>query len=186
MRWQSGESGYAIAKSLGGKPTSQGISKRARKEGWAETSSETVSETGVSQQTWLGRCQDMTPVGFKDGPERRANILQCLSEGMSKRAAANYAGISYDALNDWENKDTTLASQIREAEQGWHRRQLKKLDDSSDPKTAMWQLEQHPATREDYVTNSRAPGGNQFQVIVNIDRGSHSPESVDQVILEVE
>ena len=56
----------------------------------------------------------------------------------------------------------------------------------SDPKTAMWQLERHPATRQDYVTNSPALGSNQFQVIVNIDRGSHSPESMDQVILEVE
>ena len=35
-RWLMGESAYAISKSLGGKPTKQGISQKAKRHKWAE------------------------------------------------------------------------------------------------------------------------------------------------------
>ena len=174
IRWCAGESGYSISKSLGGKPTSQGIGKRAKKEGWAKAETGLVNLNGnsVSYETYLEQCKDIVPVGDKDCPETRAVILQCIHEGLSLKVAAEYVGIDADTLLRWRKRDTTFAAQIREVQINWQRRQVGKLDNSPDPKWAAYQLERHPATREDYVQRSHAPGDNQFQVVVNIDRGS--------------
>ena len=65
------------------------------------------------------------PVGDKDCPHRRAHVLQYISEGMSLRAAANYAGITNDALGAWAETDPIFVAQIQEAQSDWHRRQAR-------------------------------------------------------------
>ena len=94
IRWLQGESASAISKSLGGKPTRQGINKRARRENWRQLP--TVSKKHL----------ELSPMQLgQDTPENRARVLELLQEGVSFNLAAGVIGVSRNTLLNWRKGD---------------------------------------------------------------------------------
>jgi hypothetical protein len=87
----------------------------------------------------------------------REVFLKALMLGASDTAAAHTAGFSMDALADYKKKDKTLSEEISRAYSQMQMRELARLEEASrlgDPnvksRNAMWKLERHRATRDEF------------------------------------
>lgn len=163
VRWIQGESASAISKSLGGNPTRQGISKRAKRENWSQLP--TVSK----------KHHELSPMQLgEDTPANRKKLLELLNEGVSYNLAAGVIGVARNTLLNWRKKDPVFAAQCRSA----RNRALADCAASvfnareKDWKAGKYLLESARESREDYSTQQdRGP----IEVIINIDRDNIDP-----------
>ena len=159
IRWLQGESASAISKSLGGKPTRQGINKRARRENWRQLP--TVSKKHL----------ELSPMQLgQDTPENRVRVLELLQEGVSFNLAAGVIGVSRNTLLNWRKGDPMFQHQCQAARH-------KALADCAaavfrakerDWKAGKFLLEASHESQADY--DAVAKGSNQIVVVLNIDR----------------
>ena len=164
IRFEGGQSAYAISRDLGGRPSKQGIAKRAAKEGWqvAPNGSLAVAE----QLPIVKRAQALAGPG-KATAERVAFVLELLGRGASIKLAASAAGISAKTLKRWQDEDPQLAEQMRQARAGKLAEWIAHIDSAAarDWKAADRLLQAAPEA-EDF--SAQQHGG--ITVVLNIDR----------------
>lgn len=166
LRFEAGNTPYAIARDLGGRPTKQGIAKRAQKQGWKVRDNALLNVT--AELPIVKRAQDLAGPG-KATAERVAFILELVGKGASIKLAASAAGITPKTLKRWQQDDAQLAEQLRQARAGKLAEWISRIDDASarDWKAADRLLQTSPEA-EDF--SQHQTGG--ITVVLNIDRDS--------------
>lgn len=189
MRWEAGDSYGEIAKIF--PVTREGVRKRCLREGWRRVGdpgddrpTDANDVVGVSPTLnvapWLPWTEGSKPLGTKDSPIKRAEILACLSEGMSYRATSGFVMISEDTFRDWREADSAFSAQCRFAQQAWHRKKLQVIERSDNPDLALRLLERNPATRQDYRSAEVSKGSGGVSITLNMPRpGQLEPPTID-------
>lgn len=141
LRFLKGETPYAIAKSLGGRPTRQWIWRKARQQGWDK------GLPGIVAPSHLAR-----PVRSptKDTPEKRQRVIEILSKGGTFRLAAAAIAISPNTLKRWRDLDHDFDALCQSAMAQFALAQLQKVADSRDTRDARFILQHHPISRDDF------------------------------------
>ena len=161
LRFINGETIYAIAKSLKGQISKQAIMYRQQKEGW-------VKADRVEQEFPVKVGNEV--LDLKD--ERKALIVQALSEGKTLKVASAKGGISDDTLKRWRDADAEFESIVvraRALQLGCHEDTLSKASERGDWKAAAYILERDPITKEHYHQRDQQVG-TAIQINVGIDR----------------
>ena len=161
LRFVQGENPNAISRSLSGRPTKQGIAKRAKKEGWEQLPTVAPKHFELSPEQ-LGR----------DTPANRQKVLDMLAESVPYSIAARSIGVHPNTLLDWRKKDAQFAIQCETARGNAHADCVTSVYQarSKDWKAGKYILETAAETREDYnPANQKEP----VEVIINIDRGDN-------------
>lgn len=174
-RYRRGETAYAISKSLGGKPTKQGIVNRAKKHGWAKFDpDELPAITPPKSLNSLGA----------DTPQNRALILQKLSEGATLKLAAACAGISDESLRLMRKRDPIFLAECQAARAEHLTRKVAQVDKAGekDWKAAAWFIDRSPEGRQAYPSGDR---GSTLQLNIQINRDE--PVAIDgEVVYEAD
>ncbi len=170
LRFEAGQTPYAISQDLGGRPSKQGIAKRAHKEGW------TRRENALSiaeQLPIVERARALTGP-TKCTAERIAFVLELVGKGSPIKLAASAAGISDKTLKRWMADDPQLEEQVRQARAGKLSEWISHIDRHSerDWKAADRLLQVSPDAGDFNQVNT---GG--ITIVLNIDRESERPES---------
>jgi hypothetical protein len=173
VRFEGGQTPYAISRDLGGRPSKQGIAKRAKKEGWqvAVNGSMAIAE----RLPIVKQAQALTGPG-KATAERVAFILELVGRGASIKLAASAAGINPKTLKRWQSEDPQLAEQIRQARAGKLAEWIAHIDSAAarDWKAADRLLQASPEA-EDF--SQQQHGG--ITVVLNIDRDNPDGVTID-------
>lgn len=164
LRYESGKTPYAISRDLGGRPSKQGIAKRAQREGWQQDASNILA---VAEQLPIVKQAQALAGPSKCTAERVAFVLELIGRGSSPKMAAAAAGISSKTLSRWTKDDPQLAEQIRQARAGKLCEWVSHIDAaaSRDWKAAKDLLAAAPDA-DDF--NSQHHGG--ITIVLNIDR----------------
>jgi len=166
-RWIKGESAYAISKSLGGRPSKQGISQKANREDWA-----TLRQPGVLSDKHEEK--SLVALG-QDTPEARQAFLDALSKGVYQSIAAPACfGVTYQTVKNWRDKDPDFEMQVKNARARFAARHIQNIDQWSekDWKASKYLLEVSPETRDQFSPPQAKGGGGvtfQFQFSRNPD-----------------
>ena len=115
LKYEAGQTAYAISQDLGGRPTKQGIAKRAAREGWTQGNANSL--TVAESLPIVERARALTGP-TKCTPERIAIILDAVAQGAPESLAAQAAGVCADTLRHWKGRDPQLAEQLRIARAG--------------------------------------------------------------------
>jgi len=164
MKFEAGQSPYAISRDLGGRPTKQGIAKRAKREGWQADASGVLS---VAAELPIVKRAQMLTGPTKCSAERVAFILDLVGRGASIKLAATAAGINPKTLKQWQASDPQFAEQLRQARAGKLAEWIAHIDSAAarDWKAADRLLQASPEA-EDF--SQHQVGG--ITVVLNIDR----------------
>jgi len=154
MKFEAGQTPYAISRDLGGRPTKQGVAKRAAREGWQVQANSTVSVAAE------------LPI------VKRAQMLT----GPTKCTAERVAGINPKTLKQWTDQDPQLAEQLRQARAGKLAEWIGHIDGaaSRDWKAADRLLQAAPEA-EDFSQHQQ--GG--ITIVLNIDRDATQGPVID-------
>lgn len=158
-RWLMGESAYAISKSLGGKPTKQGISQKAKRHKWAELRVVGVLSSKHQEKSLVALGQDT--------PENRRAFLESLAKGVTQAIAApaNF-GVTYQTVKTWRDKDPDFEMQVKNARARFAQKHIQNIDEwsSKDWKASKYLLEVSPETRDQFSPpQAKSGGGVTFQ-----------------------
>ena len=179
-RVAAGESPSAIAKEL--PVTRQAIENRWKRH-CAQHPDATSDVADVAPVAWLPvvEASFSAPVGDKDSPRRRAEILEGISAGIPKTTAARAAGISDDTLRRWAERDPVFAAQIEQAQTQWQARTVKDWAawTEKDWRAGQALLQAHPDSRAEWGQGT-GKGGVGVQVVLNI--GDPKPVDESQVL----
>lgn len=164
VRYEGGQTAYRISTDLGGRPSKQGIMKRAAREGWTVRDNGTLSI--AEQLPIVQRARDLTGP-TKCSAERIAFVLELVSSGASVKLAATAAGISPKTLKRWMDEDQQLSEQLRQARAGKLAEWISHIDKAAvrDWKAADRLLQASPEA-EDF--SQHQTGG--ITIVLNIDR----------------
>jgi len=157
-RWITGESAYAISKSLGGRPSKQGISQKANREDWASFRQPGLLSDKHEQKSLVALGQDT--------PENRVKLLDMLSKGQTLQLAANAIGVSYMTVKRWRDKDPELEMHVKAARAEFTGRHIENIDAwaPKDWKASKYLLETAPETRDQFSPpQAKGGGGVTFQ-----------------------
>lgn len=173
-RWEAGESGHRISKVMGGRPTRQAIDQRAKREQWSRAGG--LQGNGgeanpVVAATWLDRCRGMTPCGTLDTPERRAQILSLIANGLPLVHATKHAGIDDETFRAYRARDPQLQALVDQAQAEFVRSQVDCVTTAAqggDANSAKWMLERHPESRETFRPSAKGGGPS---VAIQINHG---------------
>ena len=173
IRFEGGQTPYAISRDLGGRPTKQGIAKRAKREGWQQRENSALAI--AAELPIVKQAQAMTGP-HKSTAERVAFILDLVRRGASIKLAATAAGINPATLKRWQSEDAQLAEQLRQARAGKVAEWIAHIDTaaSRDWKAADRLLQAAPEA-EDYRQDTH--GG--ITVVLNIDRDQADGITID-------
>ncbi len=158
-RWLMGESAYAISKSLGGKPTKQGISQKAKRNEWAKLRQPGVLSSKHAEKSLVALGQDT--------PENRRAFLESLARGVTQAIAApaNF-GVTYQTVKTWRDKDPDFEMQVKNARARFAQKHIENIDQWSekDWKASKYLLEVSPETRDQFSPpQAKSGGGVTFQ-----------------------
>lgn len=164
IRYESGQTPYAISRDLGGTPTKQGITKRAAKHGWTRMDNGVLAV--AEALPIVQRARSLTGP-TKCTAERVAFVLDLVSNGASIKLAANAAGIDPKTLKRWCADDPQLEEQLRQARAGKLAEWVSHIDRAArtDWKAAKSLLESSPDADG---FNTASHGG--ITIVLNIDR----------------
>ncbi len=162
VRYARGETAYAISKSMGGKPTRQGIMKRAKRESWMQGNS-TIPESIKN----LSLLQVHNKHPRKRTPENVNAILGFMQNGASDEIAAKAAGISPKTLYTWKSDDPEFAAMIEVARAQKVVEWIGKIDSAKDWKAQLKLLQVAPETNEQFADRRKDEGPT---IILNIHR----------------
>ena len=168
VRYARGETAYAISKSMGGKPTRQGIMKRAKRESWMQGNS-TIPESIKN----LPLLQVHNKHPRKRTPENVNAILGFMQNGASDEIAAKAAGISPKTLYNWKLDCPEFATMIEVARAQKVVEWIGKIDSAKDWKAQLKLLQVSPEAREQFADRRKDEGPT---IILNIHR--------DEVVIE--
>jgi hypothetical protein len=172
-RYEDGATAYAISRDLGGRPTKQGIAKRAKAEGWQKGVGSAL--TVAAELPIVKRALSLTgPV--KCTAERIAFILELVASGSTEKLAASAAGINPATLKRWKSDDPQLSEQLRQARAGKVAEWIGHIDRaaSRDWKAADRLLQ----ASDEAEAFSPQMGSGGITVVLNIDRDSKSTQGV--------
>ena len=146
LRYVQGENPNAISRSLNGRPTKQGIAKRARKEDWEQLPTVAPKHFELSPEQ-LGR----------DTPANRQKVLDMLAESVPYSIAARSIGVHPNTLLDWRKKDVQFAIQCETARGKAHADCVTSVYQarSKDWKAGKYILETAAETCEEYSSDNR-------------------------------
>jgi len=183
-RYLGGESATYLATQY--EVSRQAIIKRARKEGWARDSRTVRKPVAVSTHVTrpvevpesVGR--NMSP---KDryGLRTRANArtaLELARQGMPVTAIAACCGMTASAFKHWRNAELDLETALQAAYADYCFELLETINeaaDRGDVSAAIWLLERHPLTRDDYGKRKASDDGG-LHVIVRVPRAAPPAE----------
>jgi len=173
LKYESGQSAYAISRDLGGTPSKQGIAKRAAREGWQQDASNSLA---VAENLPIVKQAQALAGPGKATAERVAFVLELIGRGSSPKMAATAAGITPKTLSRWTKADPQLAEQIRQARAGKLCEWVSHIDAAAarDWKAAKELLAAAPDA-DDF--NQQQTGG--ITIVLNIDREQgYKPASV--------
>jgi hypothetical protein len=173
LKYEAGQTPYAISRDLGGRPSKQGIVKRASKEGWTVTDSSTLAV--AAELPIVKRAQALTGP-TKCTAERVAFILELVGRGASVKLAATAAGINPKTLKKWSEDDPQLGEQLRQARAGKLAEWIGHIDTAAqrDWKAADRLLQAAPEA-EDFSQHQQ--GG--ITIVLNIDRDNADNPVID-------
>lgn len=173
MKFEAGQTPYAISRDLGGRPTKQGVAKRAAREGWQAQANSTVS---VAAELPIVKRAQMLTGPTKCTAERVAFILELVGRGSSIKLAATAAGINPKTLKQWTDQDPQFAEQLRQARAGKLAEWIGHIDGaaSRDWKAADRLLQAAPEA-EDFSQHQQ--GG--ITIVLNIDRDAAQGPVID-------
>jgi len=161
LMYQQGHTCYSISKRFGGKPTRQGIRKRAVREGWDRPVTGLVTESH--------RTTDIVNLGA-DTPENRERIIDMLAQGATYSLAAGAVGVSTKTLERWRKRDLQYGLMCRAVRQQALAKHVANIDKAGarDWKASKYLLAVAPETRGEFA-ETRHPD-NEIVVQINIDR----------------
>jgi hypothetical protein len=169
LRYEAGQTPYAISQSLGGKPTKQGIAAKAKRDGWQrQPNALTVAEALpiVERARALAGPTKCTA-------DRVAFVLELLGKGSTLALAARAAGISTKTLKRWQQDDPLFAEQCRQARAGKLADWIASIDRAAQTD---WKAAKELLTQADDVDGfSRADTHGGITVVLNIDRDGKEP-----------
>jgi hypothetical protein len=171
-RLKAGESANSLGKQYD--VSKQGILKRAKKEGWL---------TPAPITRFLATARQPTAPAAKGSPERKAEILGYLTQGLSYTIAAMRAGIGRQTLSNWRKDDVQFGNACEEAIALWASSRIETIEhagDRGDWKASAYLLERNEGTKPIFAQDKGQGGGTNIQVVLNIPR----PEPVQMIDVE--
>ena len=168
VRYARGETAYAISKSMDGRPTRQGIRKRAEREDWLRIDPE-IPECVRNLE--LLKIDSEHP--RKRTPETVNAILEFIQRGATEEMAARAAGISPRTHRQWKSGDPDFARLIEVARARKLVEWVEKIDQAKDWKAQHKLLQVAPETREQFADRRKDESPT---IILNIHR--------DEVVIE--
>ena len=168
VRYAKGETPHSISKSMDGKPTRQGIRKRAEREDWLRIDPE-IPECVRNLE--LLRVDTEHP--RKRTPETVNAILGFIQRGATEEMAARAADISPRTHRKWKSDDPEFARLIEVARARKLIEWVEKIDQAKDWKAQHKLLQVAPETREQFADRRKDEGPT---IILNIHR--------DEVVIE--
>jgi len=174
-RYEAGENSYVISKSYGGTPTRQGVSKRAKREGWLSILPDTKQAVRNLPSVQERACQRATSdeLGKRSVGNTRL-LLAAFERGVSPNIAADLIGLTPNQLKAWMSDDHQLTMEIRSRAAQVAGEYLRGIGDADDWKAWKWLLERSPISREEF--GSQRAEKVQPTIILNIHR--------DEVVIE--
>ena len=187
-RYRAGESATALEKAF---PVSrQGITKRARREGWQPSKEsylpatrQTVTAQRIAQPR--NRSDQLLAAFGKRTPENAAQILECIELGMTLERSSAMVGISEDTFRRWRQEDADFAAQCEAARKRFEQRNLKAIDSAAqrgDARAAQWALQHSPHTRDTWGGSDAGSGKGGITVVINVPRGNEPIDVTPNVI----
>jgi hypothetical protein len=178
-RVQAGESLREIERSLppSQRPSHQGISKRARKEGWTEEARKALVATEFKVAATNG----------KASISNKLAIIAALEKGVPLKVAAGAVGISEQTLLNWRNDDLAFRAECEQAQLKFVQNNLSRIDaaaERGDWKAAVWQLSKHPKSKADYA-EEKAVGGPAVQIILSMPKPGSELEVIEAKAVDV-
>lgn len=158
-RYEAGENPSAISRSLGGKPTRQGIYARIRKEGW-EQGNELETPPAKIVDTYWNELED-----------NQKAVIEAFSKGARTiELAAERAGVSESTIYRWK-KDDRFKRICRSARLAWRDKLVGRIDEAGERewKANAWLLEK--AFSEEFGQKQGPMQGNTFNVLGSIHLG---------------
>ena len=166
-RYESGETAGAISRSLHGRPTRQGIQKRAKREGWLQisVSAKDAARKLPSIQKTFVRAQG-EDLGQRS--EQNAQImLSAFERGASPKIAAGLVGLTESQLKQWMIYDRQVAMEIRARVAQVAAENIDKIRDAGDWRASKWILDNTPFSREEFGSRKEEDGP---VIVLNIKR----------------
>jgi len=164
VRYARGETCHAISKSMDGKPTRQGIMKRAKRENWLEGNSEIPASIKN-----LSLVQTGSKLPRKRSPEAVNAVLGFIDQGATEEMAARAAGIHPKTLYNWKLECPEFAAMIAVARARKQVEWVNNIDRAGkkDWKASDRLLQADPDTREIFGRQVKQEGP---KIILNIHR----------------
>ncbi|MCC7428035.1 MAG: hypothetical protein IT557_14130 [Alphaproteobacteria bacterium] len=160
----------------------QGITKRARREGWQRDEALQAMQLSASAARIAN---PRTAADFRlrsqgrRSPENAAAMVRMIREGATVRVAAAAVGISARAAQAWIEDDATLAGLVERAQAEAALRRIEQIEAASargDWAAARFLIERSPMTRDDFRPEPRqqqAAAGS-IQVHVHLNAEAHA------------
>lgn len=162
VRFARGETCHAISKSMNGKPTRQGIMKRAKRENWLQGNS-SIPESVKN----LPLVQSDSKLPRKRTPEAVNAIVEFISKGATEEMAARATGIHPRTLYNWKLECSEFAAMIEVARAQKVVEWVDKIDRARDWKAHFKLLQVAPETKEQFSDRRKDEGPT---IILNIRR----------------
>ena len=152
VRWESGESSYALAKEL--PLTKQAVDYRVKSEGW-------VRKEKNDPVNWVERAREsmvpnIRPNG-KKSPAVVGTILEAVATGVPDYVAAQAAGVTPKTLVEWKNKDPGLVTELIRARSMSASTCVQRIFAAGDRdwKADAYLLERNPLTRDQFTKQQK-------------------------------
>jgi hypothetical protein len=168
MRYEAGETAYAISKRMGGKPTKQAIQKRANKEAWGTDQATPDEPKRVTSLPVVAEALSIKSRKLTNDVLRV--LFDRIADGAPEYIAAQAAGIHPTTLIDWKGQDEQLRDAIQRVRAGKLSDWVKRIDRASenDWKAAQALLQAAPETREHFGKGDS--GGSKLEIVIHVER----------------
>lgn len=172
LRYESGQTAYRISVDLGGRPSKQGIARRAKAENWQQR--DVTALTVAEKLPIVIRAQNLSGP-TKCTADRVAFILELIGRGSSQNLACNAAGVGPKTLKRWISEDPQLEEQIRQARAGKLADWTSCIDDAA---SRDWKAAKELLANAPDATDWQQQSAAGITIVLNIDRDQETPKGV--------
>jgi len=182
-QYLDGASFHKLARATGAAKST--IQERATKEGWrAERDALDKTRERVGK---LPIHKGGTNLAQKFNPETVGTIIHYLEQGSSKTSAAAAAGIHYDTLKNWMDRDSDFKLAIDLAVAAGPAKQASRINSAGergDWRADAWLLKHSPRSRDEWA--EAAGGVNGLTVNLQIFGREDEPITINGEVIEAE